>query len=150
MLGLHNSNSSFCERSQSRTNGFNDVKLLSKMTWHFCKIVEDHEANYLHSYPKCGEYGKVEFWHCAERAKKYVYIFGKMLFQIWASIIYVYIVDNVVRLIWPRSDNLTFWDKSAKSGQIFAKKAKKVGFLSPGQIFTTRQVRFFALGNCNI
>ena len=34
-------------------------------------------------------------------------------------------VDNVVRLIWPRSDNLTFWAQSAKSGQIFAKKGQK-------------------------
>ena len=34
-------------------------------------------------------------------------------------------IDNVVRLIRPRSDNLTFWPKVAKTGQILTKKGPK-------------------------
>ena len=34
-------------------------------------------------------------------------------------------VDNVVRLIWQRSDHHTFWPKIAKTGQILAKYSPK-------------------------
>ena len=51
-------------------------------------------------------------------------------------------VDNVVRLIWPRSDNLTFWPQIAKTGQILTKKGFKVRYMSPRQIFMTQLVQF--------
>ena len=53
----------------------------------------------------------------------------------------------MVRLIWPTSDYLTFWPKIAKNGQILA---KKVRYLGPSQIFTTRSMRFFAFTKCII
>ena len=54
-------------------------------------------------------------------------------------------VNNVVRLILPRSGSLTFWPKIAKTGQILT---ENVGYLSGRQIFTTRPQQFFALIKC--
>ena len=58
-------------------------------------------------------------------------------------------VDNVVRLSWLRSDNLTFWPKMPKTGQILTKKGpKKSDFWVSSQIFMTLQLRFLVSTKC--
>ena len=57
-------------------------------------------------------------------------------------------VDNVVRLIWPRSDNLTLRPNITKLVRFWPKKAQKVRYLSPSQTLTTQPVQFFAFTKC--
>ena len=45
--------------------------------------------------------------------------------------IQLYSVDNVVRLVWPRSDNLTFGDKIANTGQFLAQNGSKSQIFEP-------------------